>query len=108
MPGLTINEGIEMLKVKRKFGESIVIGNIATVTILGKSHGGFTIGIEAPRDIRCIVVRSKKSLTARQPRSRRNDCSSALMPGWPRMAARMWDKTRHDGTGLDVTRQDLT
>ena len=94
-----------MLKVKRKFGESIVIGNIATVTILGKSHGGFTIGIEAPRDISVHRGEIQEIIngTAAAESSQRLQLGTDAGLATDGRTDVGQDGTRRDMTGLDST-----
>ena len=40
-----------MLCLSRELGESIVINENVKVTLLKNRHGGFMLGIEAPREI---------------------------------------------------------
>jgi carbon storage regulator len=46
-----------MLVLSRKVGESVVIGNGITVTVVRISGGGVRIGVEAPAD--CPVMRQE-------------------------------------------------
>lgn len=40
-----------MLVLTRRIGESVMIGDETTLTVLGMSGGQVRLGIEAPRDI---------------------------------------------------------
>ncbi len=40
-----------MLVLSRKMGESILVGDSVTVTVLGVARGQVKIGIEAPREL---------------------------------------------------------
>ncbi|MBP85497.1 MAG: carbon storage regulator [Planctomycetaceae bacterium] len=46
-----------MLVLSRKVGESFVIGDDITVTVVRIAGGGVRIGVEAPTD--CSVIRSE-------------------------------------------------
>ena len=46
-----------MLVLSRKVGESFVIGDNITVTVVRIANGGVRIGVEAPDD--CSVIRSE-------------------------------------------------
>ncbi|AWZ48165.1 carbon storage regulator [Clostridiaceae bacterium 14S0207] len=46
-----------MLVIKRKFGESFVLGEDIEITVLGYENGAVKLGIKAPKDI--TVLRSE-------------------------------------------------
>lgn len=46
-----------MLVIKRKFGESFVLGENIEITVLGYENGAVKLGIKAPKDI--TVLRSE-------------------------------------------------
>jgi len=44
-------EGVEMLILTRRVGETLMIGDSVTVTVLGVKGNQARIGVEAPREV---------------------------------------------------------
>jgi carbon storage regulator len=63
-------EGLHMLVLMRRVGESIYIGDDIKITIVGDRHGQIKIGIEAPKNL----VVDREEVYERKRRQRGEAC----------------------------------
>ena len=59
-----------MLILTRRVGETLMIGDEVTVTVLGVKGNQVRIGVNAPRTLRCIAKKSMNGLNASRTASR--------------------------------------
>ena len=74
-----------MLILTRRSGETLMIGDDVSVTVLGVKGNQVRIGVEAPRDILVhrdkFISAFKTSALRRQVKQKRNETDAAQMHG---------------------------
>lgn len=63
-----------MLVLSRKLGETIVIGENVSVTVLGVQGGRVRLGFDAPLEASIHRAEVSKRIAGRQPKLRLADC----------------------------------